>query len=260
MTSTFEKLRSQNDDLQRNLSSKYQVNDPWVINNLTPSKLTLIIARNNITFNLCQLTPFENKNFDSQNIKEGDILHTYFLNNNVLVPFIPQYTCREFRKKINIGAVTYATGPGRYEIQATHADMRGMWIHNRLTVPINIYFKGQLSAQLYGYNGTEYMGGGASTLYFDNNREGLNFMDKIYFSYKTLEKEEQYGSVTLNDVQASDIYVGVISDDTSGMRDGDPDNAVYSVDNPVYTGLTYYVSGRNAQQYKSYKTNVFAPF
>ena len=153
-------------------------------------------------------------------------------------------------KDIRIGAVTYDTTDGHGILQTSNSDIRGITIKNCLPIPLDIYYKGNLIAQVFGYNGLGYKGGGASTIYFDNDRRGLNFMDEITFKYSLPGKEGKcLFSVILDDEMCNEMFVGVVS---GGFLGPDPDNSIYSVDEPTYNGVTYYISNGN---YESVATN-----
>ena len=133
--------------------------------------------------------------------------------------------------------------------------MRGVWIHNRLAVQLDIQYHCILVAQVSGYNGIEYMGGGASSVYFDNSREGLNFNDEIEFQYSLPGiAGAKIFSVKIDDEQCMSMYVGVVS---GGMWGPNPDNAVYRVNKPSYTGITFYIP---IDGYHSRATNSRAAF
>ena len=172
-----------------------------------------------------------------------------------LIPFMQPYTIQSWQKDIRLGAVTYDTTDGHNITQASNWDMRGIWIRNRLPFPLDVYYKGNLMTQVFSYNGLEYMGGGASTIYFDNDRRGLNFMDEITFRYSLPgEKGKVLFSVVLDDEMCNEMFVGVVS---GGIRGPDPDNAIYRINEPSYTGITYYVP---IGGYESRATNPYAPF
>ena len=141
-------------------------------------------------------------------------------------------------KTIRLGAITYSSGAGNGEVQASNWDMRGIWINNKMRFPLDIFHNGILKAQVSAYNGIEYMGGGASTIYFDNNREGVNYGDVFEFRYSLPGREEKIFSTTIDDEQCMHMYVGVIS---PGMWGPDPDNAIYRIDEDDHIGITYYV-------------------
>ncbi len=246
----FEKLRSTGGDVSRSLSAMAQATNPWILENMTPTKLYLYTQQygGGTTKILTELESFEKRYINT--INEGDNLYVFVMKEGKLTPFMDSYICREFRKHIRIGAITYSSDGGRNEVRASNWDMRGVWIHNKLAVPLNIHYKGRLAAQIYGNTGIDYMGGGGSSIYFDNDREGLDFMDEITFSYAIDGKNDtKYTTAILNDVQCVSMFVGVVS---GGWWGNTNDNAVYRVNEPVFTGIIRFE--QTSEQYRTRPT------
>ena len=259
-------LKGEIGDVLRAQSEVDQISDPYIITNILPTMLHMYTQKNSsepVNF-LSEIKPRETKKFHPMQFTDGEKLYVFYHGaNNSKIPFLESYTFRPWWKNIKLGAVTYTSTSGHGEVQASWWDMRGVWIHNKLPIPLDIYYKGRLAAQVFGYNGTDYMGGGASSIYFDNDREGLNFMDEIEFRYSLSGKEtnkSSYGKnnylfkVIIDDYQCNEMFVGVIS---AGEWGPDPDNGIYRVDKPDYTGITYYVSTGG---YQTRATNPMAPF
>ena len=217
---------------------------------------------------LTTLKSGEQKGFSYDTLHDGDQIMVCYRTKDGLVPFLLPYKVRNFWKKITIGAVEYSSDGGQAEVQASFWDMRGIWIHNMTFSPMNIYYKNRLSAQIFAYNGTGYMGGGASTIYFDNDREGLKLGDELSFSFSVNGMETKKMVVILDDIECLSIYVGsVLGGSTQSRtivgRRGDSaitpeawgpeqDFGVFRVGRPSYTGVTYYESDK--EQYKTYPT------
>jgi len=250
MSFDHQKLRTTYSNSQRELSAKYQVNDPYILQNLTPSVVTVLYSsykdQDCYPKPLTTIQPFSIQKVPPTSLSEGDTLFVSTKSSSGNIPLMETYTVREFWKHIRIGAITYGSLSGRNEVMASNWDMRGVMIRNRLTVPLNVHYKGRLVAQMYGYSGIEYMGGGGSSLYFDNDREGLNMFDEIYFSYTIDGKTYPYTKAVLNDVQTREIFVGVIS---GGFWGPTNDSGVYKVDDPVYTGIVRFE--QTAEQYRT---------
>jgi len=264
----LKKLQYQNGDVQRTLSSNYQTENPWVIVNMLSINVEIMLSRmNEKPEYLLSLKPNEKKELNILQ-DEDQLIVCYRTKNNNLVPFLLPYVVRSFWKKIVVGAVEYSSDGGKAEVQASFWDMRGVWIHNMTFAPLNIYYKNNLVAQVYAYNGTGYMGGGASMVYFDNDREGLNLGDELSFSFSVNGMETKRMVVILDDTECLSIYVGkvlgsAINSRISVGRIGDtaekpeawgpePDFGVFRINNPSYTGVTYYESGK--EQYRTYPT------
>ena len=240
MSFEYSRLRDTNGDVLRNISAEMQRDVPWTLKNMLPVKLELWLEKYQSgdprPFGI--LDEFETKVFPPSTFSVRDQLFTYIRVHGKLYPLLEPYMFRDIWKTVRLGAVTYDSGAGHSVVQASNWNMRGVWIHNRIRVPLDIYYKGNLVAQVSAYNGIEYMGGGASSIYFDNNREGLNFEDEIEFRSSVPGHNKKLFSVTLDDQQCTQMYVGTVS---GGLWGPNPDNAVHRVHKPVFTGVGFYV-------------------
>lgn len=94
-----------------------------------------------------------------------------------------------------------------------HTDISGLHIHNRLAVPIDIYWtpKQRSSklklAQVDLDDGLDFMIS-KSHVYVDNDNNGFKLGDKLSFVLRN--EKLQYAEITLDDNYMSDIFVGVI--------------------------------------------------
>lgn len=262
MSNDFLNLAWENGDVLRYQSSLNQANAKWKLINMLPTKLELWTKKefsDKVNF-LSKIKPHQTLHFHPSKISGGEELFVYYRHKDKngkenLIPFMEPFTMRNWSKDIRIGAVVYSSTDGHGIVQASNWDMRGIWIRNKMPIPLDIYYKGNLMAQVFGYNGTNYIGGGASTIYFDNDRRGINFMDEIVFKYSLPGKEGKFlFSVVVDDEQCNEMLVGVVS---AGFRGPNPDNSIYRIDEPDYTGITYYVPNGD---YTSVATNPFAPF
>nr|QBK86226.1 MAG: hypothetical protein LCMAC102_00200 [Marseillevirus LCMAC102] len=255
---TFEyyRLRDTIDEVLRDRSVNQQRGDVWRIKNMLPTPLVLYWEKYLSGFpqKLCTIKPHEELTFQSNQFADRDQLYTYYEYEGQKIPFLQPYMFRELWKTITLGSVEYSSMDGHLQTQASNWDMKGVWLHNRLAFPIDVYYKGNLAAQMYAYDGMNYLGGSASSVYFDNDREGLDFLDTLEFKYSLPNHKEDIFSATLDDIQCQSIYIGTVS---GGMRGPAPDTFAYSVDRPVWTGITHYLpTGR----YNSRMTNPLAPF
>ena len=252
----LEKLIWQNGDVQRNVSKNTNVWINWRLINKLSLTIEVLVEKLGTKYpqHLIKLASGEEKEIPVDILSEGDILYAC-VNIQGRHPLLLPYTIRNVWKMITFGAITYSSDGGHNEVQASNWDLRGIWIHNKMFAPLNIYYKGRLAAQIGSYNGTTYLGGGASTIYFDNDREGFKFGDEISFSLSVPGMEQKRMKVILNDIECLSIFVGEVS---GGIWGPNPDFGVYNVNKPSYTGITYYESGK--EQYRTYATNPFAPF
>jgi len=274
-------LRNQNGDTQRHLSVAAQRTSPWELINMLPVLVEIWVSR--VQFHtqpqpnepesppvyVSSLIPNQRQKLPFTTLTEGDTLYVCVRDNtNTLLPLLQPYTVRNIWRAITLGSVEYSSDGGHNEVQASNWDLRGVWIKNRAFVPLNIYYKGRLAAQVFAHNGIGYMGGGASDVYFDNDREGLKFGDKIEFSFSVKGLEDKRMVAILDDTQALTVFVGKISggDFKQGVHSDtarvglyasawgpEPDFGVYRIAQPSFSGLTYYFSGK--EQYRTYPTN-----
>ncbi len=255
-TSSFQYnlLASTVGDELRHASTVAQKNVIWKFNNKLPSDFHLYmkpgptLMMNDVVYDLGKLPANGTLKFAHNTFKTGDLLIVLFkhLDQNDLAAgyknyqAMESYSLREFQKEINIGdAVTSFTSlPSEY-LSPFNA-LPGVWIHNRLLFPLNIYYDGHLVSQLGAYDGMTYLGGSRATIWFDNQRRGLEFEAPITLAYSIPESEgtsEFLYTVFLYDNKMRDIYIGVIN----GNQDGPPpDTVAYSIDRPVHTGITFY--------------------
>ena len=250
-------LRGQIGDVLRDQSAAAQSQSPWRIINMLPNTLVLWTEQyqsGDPKF-FTEIKSRETLVYSPDQFSDRDQLYVYYRYQGKLVPFMEPYMFRNIWKTIRVGAVTYSSEGGHGQVQASNWDLRGVWLNNCLPIPLDVYYRGRLAAQIGGYNGLSYMGGGASSLYFDNDREGLNFMDQITFKYSLPGDAGKYlFDVVIDDEQCLSMNIGVVS---GGLWGPNPDNAVYRVDRPSYTGITYYLPiGRG----NSVATNPYAPF
>jgi hypothetical protein len=253
----YQNITGQSSDILRLQTSFNKRNEPWYIINVLPSKLSIFIKRLGdfkLTF-LTDIFPHKVLKYNPGDFREGDKIYTFFQKDGKYIPFTEGYKIILQSKTIKIGAVTYLGGGGISGSNPGYFDIEGIWLANRLRIPLNVYYQGNLVVQLYGYDGMDYMGGSASEVYFDNNRQGLNYLDTLEFKYaldgpsgKTLFK------VIIDDTKIKKMFIGMIS---STDESPFPDNSVYRIDEPNYTALTYFTPIGDG---KSLMSNPDSPF
>lgn len=268
----YRRLASTVGDELRHASTVAQKNVIWKFNNKLPSDFHLYMKPgstlmvNDIVYDMGKLPGDGTLKFAADTFKTGDLLIVLFkhLDQNDLAAgyknyqAMQPYSLREFQKEINIGDAVY-TGQGHSpsEYLSPFNALPGVWIHNKLLFPLNIYYEGHLVSQLGAYDGMTYLGGSRATIWFDNQRMGLGFESPITFAYSIPESEgtsEFLYTVFLFDNKMRNISVGVINGNPDGPP---PDTVAYSIDKPVHTGITYYIPTGNGQ---SRATNPYAPF
>jgi len=270
-TGTFEYRRLaglMSDELRRD-SAMAQKNIIWKFNNKLPTDFHLYV-KPGYTLGVNDLVDYWGKlpangtvKFAPDAFKTGDLLIVVFkyLNKNDLAKgyqnyqAMQAYSLLEYQKEINIGDVV--TDDSSSITHGTGNPIPGVWIHNQLLFPLNLYYGGHLVSQLGAYDGLNYLGGSEATIWFDNQRKGLAFDAPITISYSLPESagiSETPFSVFLYDVQIKNMFVGVINGNPAGPG---PGGASYSIDEPVHTGITYYIPIGDG---KSRATNPYAQY
>ncbi len=253
-------------DVMREKSARNQRYKDWTIINMLPTDLQMFYKKkytDDLKF-LTSLPARVKKSFKPDMFEDEDELYAFHATDgkpNLL--FMPPYTMRDFLKDIKVGTVVYDSNWAQEKYQVSYSDIAGIRIHNMLRVPLDIYYNrldgtgpqpDQIVAQVRAYDGLSYLGGGGASIFFDNDRDGLNFMDEISFKYSLPGKKGKYMiTIALNDNQMNDVYVGMIN---GGHEPPPIDTYAYSVDKPVWTGYTYYVP---IGGYRTRATNPLAP-
>lgn len=240
---TFDRfrLRATQDDILRQRSEDAQRNDPWILKSMLPNHLEVYHEPylSGRQFHLVTLKPYEQIQYPPDRFSTRDQLFVYIKGEDgKLNLFLEPYTMWNIWKYVQIGTAGYRSTDGHLQVQASNWDLRGIMLHNKIRAPLDVYYKGNLVAQMYAYDGMTYLGGSAASVYFDNDREGLNFGDEISFRYSLPgEKGKFLYKIIIDDTQTQDVHIGDI---TGGVRGPDADNAVYRVDQPTYTGVPFY--------------------
>jgi hypothetical protein len=120
--------------------------------------------------------------------------------------------------------------------QRTHTDIPGIRFHNRVSMPLDIYYKGNRIGSMAGDDGTDAPHSGTpGSVYLTNDNFGFRIGDELGFVFSYTG--QPYCTVKLIDNYMSDLYIGVI------MQHYVPtlmDMYSYRVDEPNVTGLRYF--------------------
>lgn len=233
-------LRGMQSDVRHWMEDRWEAGKQWTVENRLPSTLVLykqsqaghrkevgeIQARSEITL-------------PSNTFEEGDFLIVYRRYGDLFYPFMEPQILKLRSRHIILGDIGFSQGEGRGIVMASNWDMRGVWLHNHLSVPLNVYYKGNLVVQIHSNaGGLSYMGGGANVVYFDNSRQGLNRDDVLSFRYATSDGHDKFlQDAVLSNVQAMNIHIGIIR---AVPWRPDPFNGVYKVDIPSHSGISFF--------------------
>lgn len=233
----LKRLRSMNSDFRQMFERRAAVGKNWSVRNRLPSDLVLwksspTGAREHVT----EILANSSISLPAGTFAEGDTLIPYARYDDVLYPFLEPLLLKPWGRDIVIGDTRFSIGEGRGIVRASNWDMRGVWLHNHLSIPLNVHYKGNLVVQLHPYDGLGYMAGGAANVYFNNSGQGLNRGDVLSFTYADGSNKKLYDTV-LSNVQANNIHIGLV---TSIIREPDPFNGVYNVDIPTHSGISFF--------------------
>lgn len=247
-------LAAGNSQLHTEMKREILLHENWTLQNFLPSRIYLFIETRQFPGRLQYLdvlNPRETKLYECNQLNDGDTLFVFDCNkiqDGCLISAIDTrrhlllqpFTIRDFQKYIRIGTVVYGEFDGGRNYQYSFSDMSGVYIHNMMNYPVNIYYRGALAAQVGAWDGKGYHSGSASQVFFDNAREGLRLGDKLGFGYSLCESQGDgplMFETMITDNHAHNIYVGVVnsSDDVAH-----PDVTAYRVNTPAHTGVSYF--------------------
>lgn len=212
----YAEISNTNPDRIKTYRSNQLQGKPWVFENMTPFDIFFVYQPLHISplgtnleyvpAKLGTLKKNQTKSFlrDSK----GRILEA----GGVIIADQPElrdkYVLDPQYKRVRIGTAVYDIGGPGENFFNLYADIAGVHITNHFPFPINIYYQGNLVAWADKYDGLQYLGGSAAVIYFNNNGEGLNFLDIL--SFHQTDGPFLY-KVKLNDTHIQNIHVGVIA-------------------------------------------------
>jgi hypothetical protein len=243
------KYRAIDFDIDRDSRVAYLARNqiPWKFINLLPYKINVyVIQYKNLELvaTIDANSTFETlKTMSGAPLKKGDAIHV-LLPTNKLNPrsttsnqfkiLRPTYLFDDSRE-IRIGDIVYedrvAFAPG-IDI---HHDIIGLRIHNHITMPVNVFYKGENIAKIAGDDGTNFMAGSPNSVYLNNERFGFMIGDELSFVF--VHDGKKYASVKIIDNYTSDIILGEITQHFVGAIQ---DMFSYRVNEPNINGLRYY--------------------
>lgn len=149
-------------------------------------------------------------------------------------------------KTIRLGDVVYEEKTNTL-VQRSHSDISGIRVHNKVGIPVRIYYKGLRLALVHRNDGTGFQSGSSGTVYLNNDNQGFNIGDKLdlrfVFSAKTSTPGREDGTmeipwctVDIADNYMSDMYIGVINQHVTQPIQ---DMFSYRAGSPNFSGLKY---------------------
>ena len=218
-------------DYMRGLSTYHQEKAVWKFKNNLPFDVYLFLQKKGLQYvEFAAKVPGQGEvAFKSHLMKPGDIIHTYWYYKDGVAPstpppdyegflrIMPIYTLVGFAKTVTLGGAEYNTLMGNGEFKSSSMDISGITIYNRMFIPIDMYYKGQLVGTMKMNDGMSTLGGTQSGFLFRGALwNGINLGDK--FTFKHLGKE--LFSVSISDKNCLEMFVGVVTAGYTDPREG----------------------------------------
>lgn len=184
---------------------------PWTFINLLPIPLTLYITYTNKVELVGQVSA-KSKMVATHTqqkilIQGGQEIHATYKRGDAVYEILRPITLLYDDRIIKLGDVVSDTKDTTMTIRS-HADISGLRIHNRIAIPLNITFQGNIVGSVDKDDGTNYQSGSTNSVFLNNNGRGFKMGDILSFSFRDGTK---YCEVALNDNYMTDVYVGVIN-------------------------------------------------
>lgn len=187
----------------------------WYVVNFLPIPVKLYIKRWNTLILLSSMAPRARATLPPDAVEPEDVLHVFTSPEGKDGPdyeILRPVKLRLTDRMIRIGDVTYSDKHSGSRWVSSERDINSVRIHNRTTMPLDVYFRGGVIARIDGDDGMSYMAGSPNNVYVDNAGRGFQLEDELGFAFQYNKK--QIGSVTLTDNFTTDIYVGVVTQNT----------------------------------------------
>jgi hypothetical protein len=232
MTSlTYSYLAGGQGDYMRGLSTHHQTLLDWKFKNNLPMDVYVFIQKINTDYVVfgAKVDARKEVSFRHTALNPGDIVHTYWYYKDGVPPakpssdydgllrIMPQYTLTGFAKTITLGGAEYTTLMGNGEFKSSSKDISGITIYNRMFIPIQMYYNGEMVGMMKMNDGMSVLGGTQSGFLFRGSMwNGINLGDK--FTFKYVDKE--LFTVTISDRNCLEMFVGVVTAGYTDPREG----------------------------------------
>lgn len=214
----YARIESYPSDISQKMSAFAQANDRWTFINRLPFDVELrgvpVFTTNELV--IAKIPAYKNISTkiyaNGTPLSDSDVL---YVKNDKGVLLMPSYVLRDIWKRVDIGASSYDPLPGGYSGYvggfAPDSSITGIYVHNYFLFPVDIYYRGQMIAQVHGYDnvGPSMLGGSKSVVYINYSWDGFRLGDIITF--KISGTSIILYEVQLMDLFQKDIQLGVIN-------------------------------------------------
>lgn len=240
MEKTYKNLAFDHDKQTRIARLKGQ---PWKFINMLPYRVKVYMKRPVIVELIGIIEPHRNlvvsKTTKGTPLQENDSIH-------VLRPVMDKGVMKEYEilrpvflftdsREVKIGDIMSEDRVSNTNAVDIWHDIIGIRIHNRISMPIDVYYKSNRIAGIASDDGTDYMAGAPNSVYLNNERLGFEIGDELSFVFR--HDGKKYATAKIIDNFTSDIILGVINQHFVPTRQ---DFYSYRIDEPNITGIKYY--------------------
>ena len=224
------------EDMDAVVRAKFLKGRPYQFINLLPIPVTLYVTLPVKLDLVGKIPPFGKlttaKTKSGMEIKGEQELHVTYENGNITYEILRPVALFYDTRTIRIGDIVQ-TSKDTTMVMRSHADISGIRIHNRIGIPLNITYHGNIIASVEKDDGTNFMSGAPNSVFINNDARGFIFGDTLSFSFRDGTK---YCDIIINDNYLTDIYVGVIN-----QKFAEPIRDYYSYNMYLdINGLKYY--------------------
>ena len=218
---------------------------PWTFINLLPIAVNVYVYTPTKTDLIGTIEPRDtlttDRSHSGMKLMEGYEIHVLYQQGEGCDGEGPQYEIArpqflfDDSRMVRIGDAVHEAKTNTLT-QRTHTDIMGLRIHNHLTIPLDIYYKGNKIGMVAGDDGTEApMSGSPGSIYLTNDHNGFRIGDELGFVFHY--NRTPYCTVKIHDNYMSDLYIGVLNQHYVPTIN---DMFAYRVDSPNVTGLKYF--------------------
>lgn len=226
-------------DAERSRREASLFDKPWKFINLLPISINVYVYDGN-TLDLvsaigAHLSVSTFQSISGITLKAGQQINITYSDRDVEYEILrPEFLLADSRN-VRIGDVVSEDKDASLT-QRTHTDITGFRVHNRLVIPICIYYKNMKIGRIAGDDGTDApFSGTPGSVYLNNDRNGFKLGDIL--EIRSEINNIKYGEITIHDNYISDIYIGVI---TQHFVPTIQDMYSYRIDSPNAGGIKYF--------------------